>query len=462
MAGDAPVVMTGQTGRTFTNWAKTFSCEPELFFEPTTTEEIRQILDKAKRDSKHVKVCGFGHSPSDIACTTDYMISLAKFKQVLEVDKENCVVTVQSGILLKELNEEVLPKYNMALSNQGAVSEISAAGVISTGTHGTGKTFGIFATKVLEMTMMTASGEVLRLSREENKEVFLTALVGLGSLGIILTVKIQCEPAFNLHQVQFSCSLDKILSNLDKHLDENEHFKFMWYPYTDGVVAFLSNRTKKPVQTNPSWFWDYFVGYYVLEFLLWMSTFCPALLPCINKFYYKLYYAVPSEQVDRSDKVFNFECLFKQYVTEWSFPRSETANVLLTLQEWVKSHPEHKVHFPVEVRFVQSDDIYLSPCYQQDNCYINIISYRPYGKDAPKDAWWDMYESVMHKVGGKPHWAKAHKVTPDQFQKLYPMFSKFCTVRKQLDPQGMFLNPYLERHILGMTPQMKFDMKSHL
>ena len=30
----------------------------------------------------------------------------------------------------------------------------------------------------------------------------------------------------------------------------------------------------------------------------------------------------------------------------------------------------------VEVRFVKKDDIYMSPCYGQDVCFINIISFR--------------------------------------------------------------------------------------
>ena len=51
------------------------------------------------------------------------------------------------------------------------------------------------------------------------------------------------------------------------------------------------------------------------------STFIPSLVPAINRFYYRLLYAHQSEKTDLSHRVFNFDCLFHQYVMEWAIPR---------------------------------------------------------------------------------------------------------------------------------------------
>ena len=51
------------------------------------------------------------------------------------------------------------------------------------------------------------------------------------------------------------------------------------------------------------------------------STFIPTLVPVINRFYYRLLYAHCAEKIDHSHKVFNFDCLFRQYVMEWAIPR---------------------------------------------------------------------------------------------------------------------------------------------
>ena len=105
----------------------------------------------------------------------------------------------------------------------------------------------------------------------------------------------------------------------------------------------------------------------------------------------------PLEKVDQSVKVFNFDCLFPQYVNEWSIPWSRTAEALRALDQFiengsvqvenlnkdemavtttVKKEKGLKVHFPIEIRFVKKDDVWLSPAYGVDSCYIGIIMYR--------------------------------------------------------------------------------------
>lgn len=77
--------MNGIKGKYFENWARTYSCHPALYFEPESHDDIKEILRKANENKKVVKVAGVGHSPSSIACTNDYMISLRKLDRLLEV-----------------------------------------------------------------------------------------------------------------------------------------------------------------------------------------------------------------------------------------------------------------------------------------------------------------------------------------------------------------------------------------
>ncbi|XP_065433327.1 L-gulonolactone oxidase-like [Chrysemys picta bellii] len=84
----------------------------------------------------------------------------------------------------------------------------------------------------------------------------------------------------------------------------------------------------------------------------------------------------------------------------------KTKEALLELKAVLENNPKVVAHYPVEVRFARGDDILLSPCFQRDSCYMNIIMYRPYGKDVPRLDYWLAYKSVMKKAGGRPHWAK--------------------------------------------------------
>ncbi|XP_043846011.1 L-gulonolactone oxidase isoform X2 [Dromiciops gliroides] len=384
----------GHKGFKFQNWAKTYGCYPEMYFQPTCVEEVRQVLDLARQQNKRVKVIGGGHSPSDIACTDGFMIHMGKMNRILKVDKAKRQVTVEAGILLMDLNVE-LSKHGLALSNLGAVSDVTAAGVIGTGTHNTGIKHGILATQVVALTLLTASGTIIECSETNNAELFKASLLHLGCLGIILTITFQCVAQFHLQETSFPSTLKEVLDNLDNHLKKSEYFRFLWFPHSENVSVIYQDHTNKPPTSAASWFWDYAIGFHLLEFLLWVSE--------------------------------------------------KTGEALRELKTMLENNPNVVAHFPVEVRFVKGDNILLSPCFQRDSCYMNIIIYRPYGKDIPRLDYWLAYERIMKKVGGRPHWAKAHTCTRTDFEKMYPSFQKFCAIREKLDPTGMFLNACLEK-----------------
>lgn len=143
------------------------------------------------------------------------------------------------------------------------------------------------------------------------------------------------------------------------------------------------------------------------------------------------------------------------------FSSENTSKVLYELRNWIESGPNFYAHFPIEVRFVKKDDIYLSPAFGRNSTFINIIMYRPYGKDVPFEKYWNKYEEIMKAAGGRPHWAKvriqlvfsdfnficfqAHRETAKDFIKMYPRFEEWKAIRKRLDPDNMFMNLYLER-----------------
>ncbi|XP_018423978.1 PREDICTED: L-gulonolactone oxidase-like [Nanorana parkeri] len=437
-------MVVGRAGFKFQNWAQTYGSNPELYFQPTCAEEVKEILDLARQRSKRVKVVGGGHSPSDIACTDDFMIRLDKMNKVLKVKRSSTYSKIVIGWLLSDPHS-VIALHSLSAPRIGAVSEVAAAGVIGTGTHNTGISHGILPTQVLSLTMMTASGEILECSESVNADIFQAARLHLGSLGVILNLTLQCRSAFRLQEIQFSSPLQQVLDNLDSHLKASEYFRFYWFPHTENVSVYYQDPTDKPPSFKTSWFWDCFVGYYLLELLLWISTFISSLVPTINRFFFWLLFSGRSERVDISYKVFNFDCRFKQHVQDWAIPIKKTSEALMQLKSWLEKNPHVVAHFPVEVRFARGDDILLSPCYNQDSCYMNIIMYRPYGKDVPHGEYWLEYEQIMKRVGGRPHWAKAHTCTRKDFEKMYPAFNKFKNIREKLDPTGMFLNAYLEK-----------------
>ncbi|CAG8782371.1 12116_t:CDS:2, partial [Racocetra persica] len=129
---------------------------PELYFEPEFEDDIVKIIELAKRNNKNVRAIGVAHSPSDLPFSDGYIINMTKLNKVIEVDPEAKTITVEAGMKLSQLNEELI-KHGLALSNLCSISDLTIAGMISTATHGTGINFGCFSTQIKSLTLLTGS-----------------------------------------------------------------------------------------------------------------------------------------------------------------------------------------------------------------------------------------------------------------------------------------------------------------
>lgn len=152
-------------------------------------------------------------------------------------------------------------------------------------------------------------------------------------------------------------------------------------------------------------------------------------------------------------------------------PYQNTVSALRELRSWLDEElvdPEGmRPHFPIEIRFSSADDIWLSPSYGQQTCWIGIVQYkseqilprievsltphpsRPYGFIVPYRRLFKRFETIMTRHGGKPHWAKAHCLRPKDLRRLYPRFADFIKVLEEVDPVGLFQNEYIRRHVFG-------------
>jgi L-gulonolactone oxidase len=69
----------------FENWGRTFKCTPSTIFQPETEYQLELILELTRRERQNVRAVGVGHSPSDLACTSGYMIQMNRMDKIIEV-----------------------------------------------------------------------------------------------------------------------------------------------------------------------------------------------------------------------------------------------------------------------------------------------------------------------------------------------------------------------------------------
>ncbi|KAF8622619.1 hypothetical protein AX15_006874 [Amanita polypyramis BW_CC] len=434
----------------FHNWAQTYHCRPHTVFEPETEDQCKFILELARREGRKVKAVGVGHSPSDLACTTDFMLRTDKLNRIIEINSQKRYVIAQAGITLHKLHAE-LAKHHMAMSCIGSISDQTLAGVITTASHGSGIHFGVISTQVMAVALMQADGSHITCSRNEHPDLFLATLCGLGATGIILTVQLELEPAFRLKEVQESLPFDAVVNELDQLVGSAEHVRFWWYPSTDIVRCSYSDRTLEPKRSTGNW-WLTFLGDELTQLLLFMGrsySYLNVLAAWLTCWLMK----DRAICVDDGYRLFNIDCKFSQFTTEWAVPYENSKACLRELDAWLKQESADpnglRPHNPVEIRFTSADDIWLSPSHGQRTCYIGVIQYRPYGLNVPYRKYFKRFEEIMSRYQGRPHWAKAHGLQPDDLRKLYPRFDDFVRAISEVDPRGVFRNEYIERHIFG-------------
>ena len=424
------------------NWAGNQVCSPVALEQPGTDAELVEIAKEAAAKGTRVKVVGAGHSFTDIACTDGVQVSLDNYDRVLYVDRERARVTVQAGIRLWALNEALAAR-GLALENLGDIAYQSIAGAISTSTHGTGANFGGLATQVVGLDLICADGSVVSCSAEEEPETFHAARVGLGALGVLSTVTLQCVPGYNLRAVEEPMRVDHVLEHVDEYVAENDHFEFYWVPHTGWALTKRNNRTNDEA-AGRSRFGE-FRDRVLLENLAFGATarvgrLRPAWIPRLARI-------LPStgrtEYVERSYRVFASPRYVHFYEMEYSIPRQHAATAVSQLIDFVRTSGL-QISFPVEVRFTAPDDIPLSTATARESTYIAVHVYR----GMPYEQYFRGVEAIMDKLDGRPHWGKLHYQSAATLAPKYPQWNQWQGVRRRLDPDGRFANAYTER-VLG-------------
>jgi FAD-linked oxidoreductase len=420
---------------TWTNWAGTVRADVEVA-RPATIAELHDVV--AGANGRRIKAIGSGHSFTAIGVTDGIQIAPDRLRGVVRADVGSGLVTVLGGTRLHELNE-TLWHLGLAMPNLGDIDVQTIAGAISTGTHGTGARLGGLATQVRGLQLVLADGSLYDASPDQ-------AAVGLGALGVIASVTLQCEPAFALAAAEVPADLDEVLADLDMTVKVNDHFEFYWFPHTRRVLTKRNNRVLPGTELHPiravrAYVDDEFLSNTVFDAINRVTSRRPALIPRANAIASRALSA--RDYIDRSYRVFASprRVVFREM--EYAVPAEAVPHVLAEIEAWLANSGE-RIGFPVEVRFAAADACWLSTAYGRDSGYIAVHQYHR----REHERYFRAVEAIARSVDGRPHWGKLHYRDAASLATTYPRFGDFVALRDRLDPGRTFGNAYLER-VLG-------------
>jgi FAD-linked oxidoreductase len=427
------------------NWGRSERIRPARVERPKDASAVQRAVVAAADRGLHVKPVGAGHSFSGIAVAPGVQLDLHELSGVIAVNEASGRVTLGAGTNLYRLPELLAP-YGLALENMGDIDRQTIAGATSTGTHGTGGRFGGLATQITGATLVTGDGSLLVVNETENADLLPAVRLGLGALGVLVDLTIQCVPDYVLHAVERSEPLGEVLDAYLERSADTDHFEFYWFPHT--VTAVTKTNTRLPIDAERrprpplrSWVDDELVANGAYRAICALGSVIPAMIPRVNRVAARL--MGNGDFIDTSSRVFVSDRSVRFREMEYALPRQAVPQALREVDALISSRG-WRISFPVEVRSAAADENWMSTAYGRDTGYIAV---HRYFREDPSE-YFAGVEAIMRSYDGRPHWGKMHTRTAGDLRPAYPRFADFVAVRDRLDPAGVFENRYL-RSVLG-------------
>ncbi len=167
--------------------------QPSMVVQCQGTQDVVNAVDFARDRNLLVSVKGGGHSLPG-KCTSDggMMIDLSQMYSV-DVDTDNKSARVDGGAWLAHLDTASL-QHNL-LTTTGTVSHTGVGGFTLGGGMGrTDRMMGLAIDNLLAATVVTASGDVVHASEEENADLFWGLRGGGGNFGVVTEFVYRLHP----------------------------------------------------------------------------------------------------------------------------------------------------------------------------------------------------------------------------------------------------------------------------
>lgn len=191
-----PLLMAGQDGydRARQVWNGMIDRRPALIVRCSGAADVARSVQFARANDLLVAVRSGGHSTSgQSVCDGGLMIDLSAMRGV-RVDPGAKRALVPGGSLLGELDREA--QFFGLATTAGTVSHTGAAGLTLGGGFGRlGRRFGLSCDNLVSVDVVTAAGDVVRASKDENRELFWGLRGGGGNFGIATNFE------YRLHEV---------------------------------------------------------------------------------------------------------------------------------------------------------------------------------------------------------------------------------------------------------------------
>ena len=456
------------------NFGRNRVLQPSAAYTPANEQEVLEILDRHYGHS--IRAVGRLHSWSEAVLGDGVQLDLRLLNDVLlEQDGDQFVATVGAGCQIKRLLKE-LNRGGATLPSLGLITVQTIAGAISTGTHGSGRNSMSHYVEEVRLARYDESTGKAFIDELSAGDPLLAARCSLGSLGIILTVKIQCCAQYNV-QEHFTEArrLEDVLAAEESYPLQQFYFlPWRWSYFIQHRCEDTRKRSFLAKLYRIYWFGVMDYGMHLKILFLERILRSRRMIRFIFSRIIPLFVIRKWKVIDRSSSmlVMKHEA-FRHIEIELFVPRDQLAEALRFTKEVIEVagrknsklsevnqrriddigmhndlnelQNQYCQHYPICVRRVLPDDTLISMASggDQDWYAVSFISYSRPARRAGFNLFSRfMARSMSQLFQARPHWGKIGPLEAGELTSLYPRFDTFRTICNKLDPQGFFQNEW--------------------
>jgi hypothetical protein len=446
-------------GAGVTNWFGNIDLEPGVLVEPTTVDEIIEIVRNTERYPGPVRAGGSNHSTT--ACGVadgGTLVSTRRMTRILHIGQDT--VTAEAGALYIDvaaaLREYGLQFYvNIELGNL----TMGAAACCATKDASMPGEYGQVSSYAIGMKAVTAEGEILAVG-EDDSELLQAMRSSYGLLGIVYEVTFRVRPLLPMAVHHDMYTLEGFTKRLPALATREESMMLYIDPFLERVL--VEYRRYIPyglARRATSWQWRMrnFIwakgAPYTCNMLSTHIRSLPVRYALINGLYRVIYrtstllmrggytYAPDQtirypEQSDASRYTFSI----------WAFPQERYTQTLREYFRWAQGYLAATGFRPdclhVGYRIAQDQQALLSYSFDGPVLTIDPVS-------TGKPGWEDFlvaYNEFCSDHGGSPLLNQTDRLTAAQVKKDFgDRTATFSSLVQRHDPAGRFMTAYFRR-----------------
>ncbi len=423
-------------------------CKPLRIESPDHPMGLERIVAEARQHQQKISLVGAGYSQGEQTCANEAIqINLAEMNQLVDLDLAQHEVTVQAGMTWKQLQEK-LSVFGLSVSAMQSYADFSVGGSLGVNAHGQDVSWNPLSSSVVSLRVLLTDGRHLRVSRDENSELFRAVLGTYGLVGIITEATLKVVPNTILRkQTQLIRTQDyreyigELSENPDLTLHSARlsinpllrfHYAIAVNYFNTGTPAAYHKEDNTPQQTN--------AAYLNLIKQSWLARTARTTL--------EYFWAEQTGTITRNEAMGESVTTLENTVEgtrdilqEYFLPPHQLQSFIDELKQWQSKHSNFTL-INATIRKVNKDTDSILPYAPQERFAIVLFINHPDNSTADeymRQATQELIDTVI-KLNGRYYLPYALYATQHQFQQAYPEYKALIKAKQEWDKSGLLTN----------------------